>query len=158
MSDPHEDVERENERLRKEVRVLREEGEILKNRSGCSPPVRVRNSLCYHRAMKGRGRSLMGCLGAIGRQGAVMNTVALAPFPNCLFGCAKTLNQNPCGLVARLDTSPYLSRCCRLSYQDGSAFSVLPDVTQTRSCHQKCKAARVYVIVRDGAGSDNPNW
>jgi transposase len=34
MSDPHEDVERENERLRKEVRVLREEREILKNRSG----------------------------------------------------------------------------------------------------------------------------
>ncbi|WP_458789670.1 IS3 family transposase [Yoonia sp. MH D7] len=30
MSGPHEDVERENERLRKEVRVLREEREVLK--------------------------------------------------------------------------------------------------------------------------------
>jgi transposase-like protein len=67
MSDPHEDVERENERLRKEVRVLREEGEILKNRSGWNPPVRVRNSLCYHRAMKGSGRSLIGCSDAAER-------------------------------------------------------------------------------------------
>jgi transposase-like protein len=30
MSGPHEDVERENERLRKEVRLLREEREVLK--------------------------------------------------------------------------------------------------------------------------------
>lgn len=34
MSGPHEDVERENERLRKEVRLLREEREVLKNRPG----------------------------------------------------------------------------------------------------------------------------
>jgi len=34
MSGPHEDVEKENERLRKEVRLLREEREVLKNRSG----------------------------------------------------------------------------------------------------------------------------
>ena len=37
MSGPHEDVEKENERLRKEVRVLREEREVLKNRSGLVP-------------------------------------------------------------------------------------------------------------------------
>jgi transposase len=30
MSGPHEDAERENERLRKEVRLLREEREVLK--------------------------------------------------------------------------------------------------------------------------------
>jgi transposase len=30
MSGPHEDVEKENERLRKEVRLLREEREVLK--------------------------------------------------------------------------------------------------------------------------------
>jgi transposase len=30
MSGPHEDVEKENTRLRKEVRLLREEREILK--------------------------------------------------------------------------------------------------------------------------------
>ena len=60
MSDPHEDVERENERLRKEVRVLREEGGILKNRSGWNPPVRGRNSLCHRCEMKGCGRSLIG--------------------------------------------------------------------------------------------------
>ena len=30
MSGPHEDVEKENERLRKEVRVLREEREVAK--------------------------------------------------------------------------------------------------------------------------------
>jgi transposase len=34
MSGPHEDVEKENTRLRKEVRLLREEREVLKNRSG----------------------------------------------------------------------------------------------------------------------------
>ena len=32
MSGPHEDVEKENERLRKEVRLLREEREVLKLR------------------------------------------------------------------------------------------------------------------------------
>jgi transposase len=37
MSGPHEDVERENERLRKEVHLLREEREVLKNRSGLEP-------------------------------------------------------------------------------------------------------------------------
>ena len=37
MSGPHEDVEKENERLRKEVRLLREERELLKNRSGLGP-------------------------------------------------------------------------------------------------------------------------
>jgi transposase len=37
MSGPHEDVEKENERLRKEVRLLREEREVLKNRSGLGP-------------------------------------------------------------------------------------------------------------------------
>ena len=37
MSGPHEDVEKENERLRKEVRLLREEREVLKNRSGPLP-------------------------------------------------------------------------------------------------------------------------
>ena len=30
MSGPHEDVEKENTRLRKEVRLLREESEVLK--------------------------------------------------------------------------------------------------------------------------------
>jgi transposase len=30
MAGPHEDVEKENERLRKEVRLLREEREVLK--------------------------------------------------------------------------------------------------------------------------------
>ena len=30
MSGPHKDVEKENERLRKEVRLLREEREVLK--------------------------------------------------------------------------------------------------------------------------------
>ena len=37
MADPHEDVEKESARLRKEVRVLCEEREILKNRSGLEP-------------------------------------------------------------------------------------------------------------------------
>lgn len=37
MSGPHEDVEKENARLRKEVRLLREERDILKNRPGPLP-------------------------------------------------------------------------------------------------------------------------
>jgi transposase len=37
MSGPHEDVEKENERLRKEVRLLREDRDILKNRHGWWP-------------------------------------------------------------------------------------------------------------------------
>jgi transposase len=62
MSGPHEDAEKENKRLRKEVRLLREEREVLKNRSGLGPLVRGGNSLCYRCAMKGRGRSLIGGL------------------------------------------------------------------------------------------------
>jgi len=37
MSGPHEDVEKESQRLRKEVRLLREEREVLKNRPGSQP-------------------------------------------------------------------------------------------------------------------------
>jgi len=37
MSGPHEDVEKENARLRKEVRLLREERDVLKNCSGPLP-------------------------------------------------------------------------------------------------------------------------
>jgi len=37
MLGPHEDVEKENARLRKEVRLLREEREVLKNRHGLGP-------------------------------------------------------------------------------------------------------------------------
>jgi transposase len=37
MSGPHEDVEKENTRLRNEVRLLREEREVLKNRHGSQP-------------------------------------------------------------------------------------------------------------------------
>jgi len=35
-------------------------------------------------------------------------------------------------------------------YEDGSALIVLPDVTKDRSCHEKRRPARIYVIVRDG--------
>jgi transposase len=62
MSGPHEDVEKENTRLCKEVRLLREEREVLKTVPGWGPLVRDRNSLCYRCAMKGRGRSLIGGL------------------------------------------------------------------------------------------------
>ena len=37
----------ENDRLRREVRILKEERGILKTVPGWSPPVRGRNSLCY---------------------------------------------------------------------------------------------------------------
>lgn len=56
MSGPCEDVEKENERLRKEVRLLREERNILKTTPGFGPPVRGRNSLCYAAALEGSGR------------------------------------------------------------------------------------------------------
>jgi hypothetical protein len=35
-------------------------------------------------------------------------------------------------------------------YEVGSALSVLPNVTQNRSCHEKGRSARIYVIIRDG--------
>lgn len=54
MSGPHEDVEKKNTRLRKEVRLLREERGILKTTLGFGPPVRGRNSLCYASALEGR--------------------------------------------------------------------------------------------------------
>ena len=62
MSGPHEDVAKENERLRKEVRLLREERGVLKTVPGSGSPVRGRNSLCYRCEMKGSGRSLIGGL------------------------------------------------------------------------------------------------
>jgi hypothetical protein len=44
MSGPHEDVEKENERLRKKVRLLREDREVLKK--GVNPPTgRVMRSM-----------------------------------------------------------------------------------------------------------------
>jgi transposase len=50
MSGPHEDLEKENARLRKEARLLREEGDALKNHPGFGPPARGRNRLCYRSA------------------------------------------------------------------------------------------------------------
>ena len=41
------DLARENERLRLENRVLREEREVLKNGPRLSPPVQGRNGPCY---------------------------------------------------------------------------------------------------------------
>jgi transposase len=47
VSAPQADLARENERLRLENRVLKEEREILKNGRGFGPPVRGRNGSCY---------------------------------------------------------------------------------------------------------------
>jgi len=47
VSAPQADLARENERLRLENRVLREEREILKNGPRLSPPVQGRNGPCY---------------------------------------------------------------------------------------------------------------
>ena len=44
---PEADLARENERLRLENRVLREEREVLKNGPRLSPPVQGRNGPCY---------------------------------------------------------------------------------------------------------------
>ena len=44
---PQADLARENERLRLENRVLREEREVLKNGPRLSPPVQGRNGPCY---------------------------------------------------------------------------------------------------------------
>ena len=57
---PQADLARENERLRLENRVLREEREVLKNGPGLSPPVWGRNGPCYGVHQEGRGRSLIG--------------------------------------------------------------------------------------------------
>jgi len=46
-SAPQADLARENECLRLENRVLKEERDILKNCAGFGPPVRGRNGSCY---------------------------------------------------------------------------------------------------------------
>ena len=60
VSAPQADLARENERLRLENRVLREEREILKNGPRPGPPVWGRNGPCYGARQEGRGRSLIG--------------------------------------------------------------------------------------------------
>lgn len=47
VAEPQADLARENERLRLENRILKEERDILKNGRGFGPPVRGRNGLCY---------------------------------------------------------------------------------------------------------------
>ncbi|MEJ6641048.1 MAG: IS3 family transposase, partial [Octadecabacter sp.] len=57
MSGPHEDVEKENERLRKEVRLLREEREVLKRRQSS---LRAKaDEVCFHRCLQSYGRPRM---------------------------------------------------------------------------------------------------
>ena len=60
VSAPQADLARENERLRLENRVLREEREVLKNGPRPGPPVWGRNGPCYGARQEGRGRSLIG--------------------------------------------------------------------------------------------------
>ena len=60
VSAPQADLARENERLRLENRVLREEREVLKNGPRLSPPVCGRNGPCYGARQEGRGRLLIG--------------------------------------------------------------------------------------------------
>jgi len=50
MSGPHEDVEKENTRLRKEVRLLREEREVLKRRR--SSLQAKAGEVCFHRHLE----------------------------------------------------------------------------------------------------------
>ena len=52
MSGPHEDVEKENTRLRKEVRLLREEREVLK-RLPSSLQAKI-DEICFHRRLERR--------------------------------------------------------------------------------------------------------
>ena len=60
------DLAKENDRLRREIRFLKEEREVLKKTvPGWGPPVRGRNSLCYRCDMKGSGRSLIGGPGIV---------------------------------------------------------------------------------------------
>jgi hypothetical protein len=42
-------------------------------------------------------------------------------------------------------------------YEVGSALSVPPNVTQNRSCHEKGRSARIYVIIRDGTAIETAN-
>ncbi len=50
MSGPHEDVEKENSRLRKEVRLLKKERETLKRRQS-SLQAKV-DEICFHRRLE----------------------------------------------------------------------------------------------------------
>lgn len=56
MAGPHEDVDKELARLRRENRILREERDIIKNNPGLCPPVRGRNEPCYYGCLEGSGR------------------------------------------------------------------------------------------------------
>jgi len=51
---------KENDRLRREIRLLKEEREILKNRSGLEPACARLQQPVLCCAMKGSGRSLIG--------------------------------------------------------------------------------------------------
>jgi transposase len=59
VSSPSADLARENERLRLENRILKEEREILKNCPRLSPPVCGRNGLWYARSRRVTAVSLL---------------------------------------------------------------------------------------------------
>ena len=59
VSAPQADLARENERLRLENRVLKEERDILKNCPGLGPPVRGRNGSCYSSGRRAAADSLL---------------------------------------------------------------------------------------------------
>ena len=53
MAGPHEDVEKELQRLRRENELLRAERDLLKNNRGLGPPVGLETSGCYNGSRKG---------------------------------------------------------------------------------------------------------
>ncbi len=69
MSGPHEDVEKENTRLRKEVRLLHETREVLKNRHGPPPACARYKQPVLSSPREGSFRLLIGGLDPVKKRG-----------------------------------------------------------------------------------------
>ena len=81
---------------------------------------------------------------------AILNTVALALFPDSLFSGCVAFCQDPRRFITRLNGRPYLWCRCRLAMTSNKYWCLPSEYPPAPILPEKRRTTRVYVIIWDG--------